>query len=340
MKAIAALAPLPSSDPACFQQIELPAPVPGPHDLLLRVEAVAVNPVDTKVRQSLPLGDGAPRVLGWDTAGTVEAMGKAVAAESFQPGDRVWCAGDIGRPGSNAELLAVDARICSHRPAGLGAAEAAALPLTAITAWEALFERLALDPAGGDTGRSLLILGGAGGVGSIAIQLARLAGLRVIATASRPQSAAWARRMGADQVVDHGAPLPPQLRALGLEHVDAIANLSDTDAHWQAMAELIRPQGSIVAIVSSRGPLDLNLLKEKSVRFAWEFLFTRPSFATADLGRQGEILATVASLIEAGRLRTTLSQKLGPITADNLRRAHGQLESGHTIGKLALEGWA
>jgi zinc-binding alcohol dehydrogenase family protein len=337
MRAIVACSGLPSADPHCLQEIELPDPTPGPHDLLVQVEAVAVNPVDTKVRRSLPVGPGAPRVLGWDAAGTVVGLGGAV--RGFALGDRVWGAGDIGRPGCNAELVALDARLCSHRPAGWSAAEAAALPLTALTAWESLFERLRLDPAGADAGRSVLLLGGAGGVGSIAIQLARRAGLRVIASASRAESRAWVRALGAEAVVDHSAPLPPQMRALGYATVDAIANFSDLDSHWEAMAELIRPQGLMVAIVSQRGPLDLNRLKEKSAGFVWEYMFTRPRCATDDLSRQGQILAAVAADIDSGALRTTLRENLGPITAANLRCAHQQLEGGHTIGKLVLSGW-
>lgn len=337
MRAIVATGPRSSADPACFEERELPEPQPGPHDLLVAVEAVAVNPVDTKVRLALPATGESARVLGWDMAGTVLALGEAV--QGFAVGDRVWGAGDIGRPGANAERLAVDARLCSRRPTSLGAAEAAALPLTALTAWEALFERLRLDTSGRDAGRSLLILGGAGGVGSIAIQLAHAAGLRVIASASRPESAAWVREMGAEAVVDHYQPLPPQLQALGLPLVDAIANFSDLDAYWEPMAELIRPQGLIVAIVSSRGPLDLNRLKDKSAGFLWEFMFTRPRHATDDLARQGEILAAVAERIDAGQLRTSLRHTLGPISAETLRQAHVQLESGRTIGKLALSGW-
>jgi NADPH2:quinone reductase len=319
--------------------VELPDPLPGPHDLLVRVEAVAVNPVDTKVRAGLPgPGSGAtPRLLGWDGAGVVEATGEAV--ERFAPGDRVWFAGDITRPGCNAERVLVEAPICSRRPANLEAAEAAALPLTALTAWEALFERLGLDPEGADAARSLLVLGGAGGVGSIAIQLARRAGLVVIATASRPESRAWCERMGASHVVDHSQPLAPQLAALGLPVVDAIANFSDTDAYWPVMAELIRPQGAIVAIVGNRAPLDLNLLKAKSASFHWEFMFTRPQFRTADRGRQGEILERLAQLVEAGALQGTASTRLAPISPENLARAHGLLESGRTLGKIVLAGW-
>jgi zinc-binding alcohol dehydrogenase family protein len=340
MKAIAAYGGLPCGDPAAYALVELPDPLPGPHDLLVRVEAVAVNPVDTKVRSGLPgPGSGAPpRLLGWDAAGVVEATGDAVVR--FAPGDRVWFAGDISRPGCNAERVLVEEPICSRRPAHLSAADAAALPLTGLTAWEALFERLGLDPEGADAGCSLLIIGGAGGVGSIAIQLARRAGLVVVATASRPESRAWCERMGASHVVDHSQPLPPQLAALGLPEVDCIANFSNTDAYWPAMAELIRPQGAIVAIVGNRAPLDLNLLKAKSVSFHWEFMFTRPQFRTADRGRQGEILERLAQLMEAGELCTTLTTHLNPISPANLALAHGRLEGGRSIGKIVLEGWA
>ena len=339
MKAIAAFGGLPCSAPGAFALVELPDPLPGPHDLLVRVEAWAVNPVDTKVRSGLPgPGSGAPpRLLGWDAAGVVEAIGDAVVR--FVPGDRVWFAGDISRPGCNAERVLVEEAICGHRPANLSAAEAAALPLTGLTAWEALFERLGLDPEGADAGRSLLILGGAGGVGSIAIQLARRAGLVVIATASRPESRAWCERMGASHVLDHSQPLAPQLTALGLPEVDTIANFSDTDAYWQAMAELIRPQGAIVAIVGNRSPLDLNLLKAKSVSFHWEFMFTRPQFRTADRGRQGGILERLAELVEAGAIRSTATTCLVPISPENLARAHALLEGGRTLGKIVLEGW-
>ena len=251
----------------------------------------------------------------------------------------MWFAGDISRPGCNAELVLVEEAICGRRPTSLNASEAAALPLTALTAWEALFERLGLDPEGADAGRSLLIIGGAGGVGSIAIQLARRAGLLVIATASRPESKAWCERMGASHVVDHSKPLAPQLAALGLAEVDAIANVSDTDAYWEEMAQLIRPQGAIVAIVGNQAPLDLNRLKAKSVSFHWEFMFTRPQYRTPDRGRQGEILERLAELVEAGEIRSTAQTHLAPISPATLARAHGLLEGGRTIGKIVLRGW-
>lgn len=316
---------------------ELPEPVPGPLDLLVRIEAVAVNPIDTKLRAAVGEGDP-PRQLGWDAAGVVAATGEGVGR--FRVGDGVMFAGDAGRAGCNAEAVLVDERLVGRRPARLSWAESASVPLTGMTAWEALFERLDLDPAGGTgRGRSLLILGGAGGVGSIAIQLARRAGAVVIASASRPESAAWVRELGAHHVVDHRRPLAPQLAAMGFETVDRIANLSDTDAYWEVMAELIAPLGSIVAIVGNRHPLDLNRLKAKSVTFAWEFMFSRSQFQTPDMGRQGEILDRLAELLEDGELRPTLGRTLSPINAANLEIAHAQLASGSTIGKIALVGW-
>jgi zinc-binding alcohol dehydrogenase family protein len=245
-------------------------------------------------------------------------------------------AGALNRPGTNAEFTLVDERITGRKPRTLSFSEAAALPLTSLAAWEALFERLALDPHGADAGRSLLLIGAAGGVGSIAIQLARQAGLTVIATASRPESRAWVRELGADAVIDHKAPLAPQLTELGMPQVDAIANLHDTAAYWDTMAEVIRPQGAITALVSCNRPVDLDRLKNKSVRFAWEFMFTRSLYGTPDLAEQGTILAAIATLADTGKLRSTLTSVLGPIDAANLRRAHAQLESGSTIGKLVV----
>lgn len=317
-------------------------PTPGPHDLVLQVEALAVNPVDTKVRAGIAPG-GAGRILGWDAAGVVVACGEAVSR--FRPGDAVIVAGDIRRPGCYAERLAVDARLVGRKPENLSWAEAAALPLTTLTAWEGLFEGLGFDPEGGgcsageSAGRSLLILGGAGGVGSIAIQLARRAGLRVIASASRPESRAWVQALGAEEVVDHRQPLAPQLQALGLEQVDAIANFSDTDAYWDVMGELVRHHGALLVIVGNRGPLAMERLKEKSLRLCWEFMFSRSAAGGDGQLAQGRILDRLAALVEAGEIRSTLSQTLGPINAANLNAAHGLLAEGRTIGKIALQGW-
>jgi zinc-binding alcohol dehydrogenase family protein len=334
MKAVAATRALPSSDPGCLIDLDLPTPVPGDHDLLVRVAAVSVNPIDTKVRQSLPGDGGEPRVLGWDAAGVVEAVGPAV--RRFRPGDAVMFAGALNRPGTNAELTLVDERIVGRKPRQLSFAEAAALPLTGLAAWEALFERLGFDPHGADGGRMVLLIGAAGGVGSIAIQLAKQAGLGVIATASRPESQAWVRQLGADAVIDHRRPLAPQLIELGVPQVDAIANLHDTVAYWETMAEVIRPQGAITALVSCGTPVDLDRLKNKSVRFTWEFMFTRSLYGTPDLAEQGTILAAIATLVDAGKLRSTLTSEIGPIDAAHLRRAHAQIETGSTIGKLVV----
>ena len=315
---------------------ELAEPQLGPHDLLLRVEALAVNPVDTKVRGSITPG-GAGKILGWDAAGVVERCGEAVSR--FRSGDAVMVAGDIRRPGCYAQRLAVDARLCGRKPEGLSWAEAAALPLTGLTAWEGIFEGLGFDPEGADAGRSLLILGGAGGVGSITIQLARRAGLRVIASASRPESQAWVRQLGACDVVDHHQPLAPQLAALGLEQVDAIANFADTDRYWDQMGELVRPHGSLLLIVGNRQPLAMDLPKQKSLRLCWEFMFSRSAAGGDTQLAQGAILDRLADLVEAGEIRSTLTQTLAPISAATLEQAHQQLASGRTLGKIALQGW-
>jgi NADPH2:quinone reductase len=337
MKAIAALGPSPTHpDGRLLETTVSFPPLPGPHDLRVRVEAVAVNPVDLKVRGTLP-AEGPPRVLGWDAAGVVEAVGDAVAR--FRVGDAVMFAGAINRPGCQAQSVLVDGRLAGRKPAGLSFAEAAALPLTGLTAWESLFDRLGLAANGGEGERTLLILGGAGGVGSMAIQLARRAGLRVIASASRPESQAWVKRLGAEAVVDHSQPIGPQLDGLGLDTVAAIANFHDTDLYWQLMAERIRPLGSIVALVSSRGPLDLNLLKSKSVRFCWEYMFTRATHQTPDMDEQGAILNRLADGVEAGTLVSTAQTLLEPISAATLEQAYGLLRDGHSLGKIVLSGW-
>ncbi len=337
MKAVALTRYLPISDPASLVDLDLPKPEATGHDLLVRIEAISVNPVDAKVRSPKATVEEKPRVLGWDAAGVVEAVGPDVTR--FEPGDEVFYAGDITRPGSNAQFQLVDERIVGHKPSSLSFAESAALPLTSITAWEALFERLHIDRGGDHRDESLLIIGGAGGVGSIAIQLAKMAGLTVITTASRPESRQWVLDLGADHVLDHREPLAPQLDSLGIKDVAFIANFSDTDAYWKTMAELIRPQGHIVSIVENKNPLDLNLLKSKSATFAWEFMFTRSMFKTPDLDAQADLLDNIATLIDGKKLRTTVGEIVSPINAENLRAAHAKLESARTIGKLILSGW-
>jgi len=314
------------TDLASLTDIELPRPAPTGQDLLVRVEAVSVNPVDTKQRKA---GSPTPRVLGWDAAGTVEAVGPQ--AKLFKPGDAVYYAGDVTRPGCDSEFHLVDERIVGRKPKKLDFAQAAAIPLTAITAWESFFERMKVVK-----GRSMLIIGGAGGVGSIGIQLAKIAGLRVIATASRPDTVAWCRELGADQVVNHRENLVAQVKT----PVDYIANFSgDLDAHWPAMAELVAPQGAVLAIVANSKQLAMDVVRSKSATVCWELMFTRPRFKTADMIEQHKLLNQVAEWLDSGKLRGTLKETLSPINAANLRKAHERLESGTMIGKLVLKGW-
>ena len=338
MKAVALTRYLPIDDPDSLVDVELDAPEPGPRDLRVRVEAVSVNPVDTKLRAPKPQVEAQPRVLGFDAAGVVEAVGAEVTG--FAPGDEVYYAGDVTRPGSNAQFQLVDERLVARKPASLDFAQAAALPLTAITAWELLFQRMGYAFEGGGAGRSLLVIAGAGGVGSIAIQLAKLADFTVIATASRGETIAWCRQMGADHVIDHRQPLAPQLQALGFDAIDAAVNLADTDRYWDALGELLAPQGHVGLIVEPSGALRIgDPYKAKCIGIHWEMMFARPRFRTADMGEQGRILARVADLVDAGRLRGTLHDTLSPINAANLREAHRRLESGRSIGKLAVAGW-
>lgn len=338
MKAIALTRYLPIDDPDSLLDIDLPQPVPGPRDLRVKVEAISVNPVDAKLRSPKPQVEPQPRVLGFDAAGTVEAIGAEVAG--FRPGDAVYYAGDVTRPGSNAEYQLVDERLVARKPASLDFAQAAALPLTAITAWELLFQRMPYAFENGGAGRTLLVIAGAGGVGSIAIQLAKLAGFHVVATASRPESIDWCRQMGADTVIDHRQSLAPQLHALGLEQVDAALNLASTDRYWQELGEILAPQSHVGLIVEPAGELRIgDPYKAKCIGIHWEFMFARARFRTADMGEQGRILARVAELIDAGKLRGTQTRTLSPINAANLREAHRQLESGSMIGKLTLTGW-
>jgi NADPH2:quinone reductase len=337
MKAVALTHYLPIADLQSLFDVDLPKPSASGHDLLVRVEAVSVNPVDTKVRAPKPQVEAQPKVLGYDAAGVVEAVGDAVTL--FKPGDAVFYAGDITRQGSNAQFQLVDERIVGPKPKSLDFAQAAALPLTTLTAYELLFDRFRFDPDGADAGRSILVFAGAGGLGSIAIQLAKLAGLTVIATASRSQTIAWCKRMGADHVIDHSQPLRPQLEAAGFNHVDAIGCFAGAEAYWAQLADVIAPQGRIGLVVGLRGPLDLEPLKSKSVSIHWEFMFTRSMFGTTDISRQHEILQRVASLVDSGQLQTTVTETLRPINAANLREAHRRIESGATIGKIVLAGW-
>ncbi len=335
MKAIAYRESLPIEHANALLDLELPEPSATGRDLLVRVQAVSVNPVDTKIRRNSAPAANQAKVLGWDAAGVVEAVGDQVTL--FKPGDRVFYAGDITRPGSNAELHLVDERIVGFMPATLDFASAAALPLTSITAWELLFERLGVTP---DTEGALLIVGAAGGVGSILTQLARqLTRLTVIGTASRPNTQAWVRGLGAHHVIDHSLPLSEELKRIGVPAVTHVASLTQTEAHYEQLIAALAPQGKLGLIDDPTGPLDMRPLKLKSLSLHWELMFTRSMFETADMAQQGVLLNRVAQLIDAGQLRTTLGENFGAINASNLKRAHALIESGKAQGKLVLEGF-
>ncbi len=325
---------LPIDDPQALQDIELELPHPGPRDLRVAVRAVAVNPVDTKVRRTA--ATEGPRVLGFDAVGVVDAVGSEVTL--FQPGDEVYYAGAIDRPGSNAEYQLVDERIVGRKPATLDDAQAAALPLTAITAWELLFDRLRIAEGGGE-GQVLLVIGAAGGVGSILVQLARqLTRLTVVGTASRPETQDWVHALGAHHVIDHSLPLAEGLAGLGIRQVQHVASLTHTDQHYAQIIEVLAPQGQL-GLIDDPGQLDVMALKRKCASLHWEFMFARPLFQTPDMQQQHVLLNRVAGLVDAGVLRTTLGERYGRIDATNLRRAHALLESHRAKGKIVLEGF-
>lgn len=325
---------LPIEDPAALVDVDLPAPQPGPRDLLVEVRAVAVNPVDTKVRKRAAVSE--PAVLGWDASGVVREAGAEVSL--FRPGDEVFYAGSITRPGCFSELHVVDERIVGHKPRSLDHARAAALPLTTITAWELLFDRLGVPEGGGD-GEHLLVIGGAGGVGSMLIQLARrLTRLNVIATASRPETRAWVESLGAHHVVDHTLPLPEELARIGIPEVGYVASLTQTDTHYPGIVAAMRAQGRM-AVIDDPSVLDVMPMKRKALSLHWEFMFARPMFDTPDLIRQHELLERVAGLVDEGVVQTTFGEHYGTIDAANLRRAFALIESGRARGKLVLEGF-
>ncbi|MBD8556958.1 zinc-binding alcohol dehydrogenase family protein [Rhizobium sp. CFBP 8762] len=335
MRAVGYQNPLSIDDPDALVDIDLPKPAPQGRDLLIEVKAVSVNPVDTKVRKNARPDEGQWKVLGWDAAGIVVETGPD--AELFSVGDAVFYAGALGRPGTNAEFHLVDERIVGEKPKSLDWAQSAALPLTAITAWEALFDRLDVNKPVPGGARSILIVGGAGGVGSIAIQLARqLTDLTVIATASRPETQDWARDLGAHHVIDHSAGLSNGMAALGIGAPSYVFSTTHTDEHLPDIAELIAPQGRF-ALIDDPGTLAVNAFKQKSVSTHWEFMFTRSMFETDDMEEQGALLNDVARLIDDGTLRTTFGQHFGVINADNLKRAHELLESHAAMGKIVLE---
>jgi NADPH:quinone reductase len=329
MRAVGLYKYLPIQDPESLVDLEVPKPEPRGRDLLVRVRAVSVNPVDTKVRAPKDKVEAEPKILGWDAAGIVEAAGEG--ASLFSAGDEVYYAGSIARQGCDSEYHLVDERIVGRKPRNLTFEAAAAMPLTTLTAWEALFDRMAVE----GRNKTLLVIAGAGGVGSIAIQIAkRVAGMRVIATASRPETEAWCRELGADEVIDHRVSLKDQMAG----EADYILCAASTEEHLQNMADVVRPQGKICLIVGAKGgqPVPINLFQSKSVAICWEYMFTRAMYETPDMEAQHEILDRTAGLFEDGSLRHTLREVCGPLNAENLREAHARLESGRTIGKLVL----
>ncbi|MGO4403300.1 zinc-binding alcohol dehydrogenase family protein [Bosea sp. RAF48] len=337
MRAVGYRQSLPIAAETSLIDIDLPEPVATGRDLLVEVKAISVNPVDTKIRVRSQPAEGQTSVLGWDAAGIVKAVGPEVTG--FKPGDAVFYAGAIDRPGSNAEFHLVDERIVGPKPRSLGFAEAAALPLTAITAWEMLFDRLDIRKPVPGAAHALLIIGGAGGVGSIAIQLARqLSDVTVIATASRPETRAWAQELGAHHVIDHTKPLPAQVAALGIGAPAFVFSTTHSDTHLEGIVELMAPQGRF-GLIDDPKTLDANPLKRKSLSLHWELMFTRSLFKTADMGEQGKLLAEVSRLVDAGQIRTTLAEHFGTINASNLKRAHALIESNRAKGKIVLEGF-
>lgn len=336
MKAIGFKTSLPINESESFIAFETPVPQPEGRDILVKINAISVNPVDYKIRQNSAKDTvlDTPKVIGWDAVGTVEAIGEGVTF--FKPGDEVYYAGDLTRSGSNAEYQLIDERIVGLKPKTLSNAEAAAMPLTALTAWESLYDRIRISEQK-DKGKSILIIGGAGGVGSIAIQLAKkISGLKVITTASRPETKEWCKAMGADVVVDHKN-LVEEVHAAGFKEVDFILDFVDLNSYWDALVELIKPQGHIVSITGSATPIALNKLKNKSVTFSWELMYTRSMYQTNDMEQQHHILNELARLFDNGTLKTTLNQTLKGFTVENLKEAHQLLESGKTIGKVVID---
>lgn len=320
-----------------LEDIILDKPSPKGHDLLVNVQAVSVNPVDTKLRLNRQPDNGGWGILGFDAAGVVEAVGDQVT--DFKPGDQVFYAGSLNRPGSNSEYQLVDARIVGHQPTSLNPAEAAALPLTAITAWEMLFDRLDVNKPTAQGSELILVIGGAGGVGSITIQLLRaLTNMTVIATASRPETQSWVKELGAHHVIDHRQALASQIKALGLGAPGFVFSTTNTDQHYADIVALIAPQGRL-GLIDDPGELSIMPLKQKSLSLHWEFMFARPVFETPDMAKQGALLNQLATLVDQGKVRTTLSEVLGNINANNLIKAHRMIESGKAKGKLVLAGF-
>ncbi|MFN0118302.1 MAG: zinc-binding alcohol dehydrogenase family protein [Elusimicrobiota bacterium] len=335
MKVIGYKKSLPISETESLLDFQLPVPTPLESDLLVEIKAVSVNPVDTKVRQRYIPKIDEMKVLGWDAAGVVKSTGPDCTL--FKPGDEVWYAGALGRSGTNAQLHLVDERIVGKKPKSLSFAQAAALPLTSITAWEILFDRFQLQLEKQQVDKSILIIGAGGGVGSILIQLARqLTGLHIIATASRPETKKWVEELGAHQVVDYRGFLAQNIKNLNAPPVHYVASLTETHSHFNAISELIAPQGKL-CLIDDPEQLEINKLKQKSISLHWEFMFTKSLFNTSDLISQHHLLNQISDLVDQGKIKTTLKQNLGKINAENLKRAHAILESGQSTGKIVLE---
>ena len=342
MKAVGYKASLPIENPESLIDIELDQPIAAGRDLLVKIKAIAVNPVDFKIRQRISPEGGESKVIGWDAVGEVVAAGEDVTA--FKPGDTVYYAGDLNRQGTNAEFQLVDERLVGSKPKSLTDAEAAALPLTTITAWEMLFEHLDLQqqsPESKDKSNEvLLVIGAAGGVGSILVQLAKsITGATVIGTASRESSADWVKKLGADHVIDHSKPLASQIEELGIGQVTHVASLTHTDSYFDTYIEVLAPFGKIAMIDDPANPLDVMKMKPKSISLHIEFMFARSMFNAVDMDEQSKLLNRVSDLVDRGYVKTTVGKQLGIINAENLRKAHEILESGTSIGKIVLEGF-
>lgn len=338
MKAIGARQYLPVSDSESLVDFETESPTPGATDLVVAIRAVSVNPVDTKVRKLLADGPhDPPRIMGFDAAGVVREIGSDV--KGFSKGDEVYYSGDVTRSGSNAEFHAVDHRLVAKKPDSWTFEESAALPLVVLTAWELLFERMGIDPNGADAGKALLVINGAGGVGSAVIPLALAAGLKIVVTASRPETRAWCQSLGATHILNHREPLRPQAEALGFPQFPYIANLHDTEAYWETTSDLLAPLGTLGLIVETSKPMDIgNPFRLKSPRIVWEYMPARSRFKTPDMHVQGEILTEIARRCEAGSFPKLQTRVFDSISAENFREAHAAMENGTAHGKWVLGG--
>lgn len=337
MKAIGYQHILPIEDEKALQDIELEVPKAQGQDILVQVKAVSVNPVDTKIRRRVAPENGQWKVLGWDAAGIIKEVGSKVSL--FKPGEKVWYAGDLTRSGSNAEYQLVDERIVGTMPESLSFAEAAAMPLTTITAWEMLFDRLQIPVDTAQKPKTILVIGAAGGVGSIMVQLLRrLTGVTIIGTASREKSVKWLNVLGAHHIINHREPLSEGLKAIGIGEVDYVISLNNTEDHYKEIVKCLAPQGHF-GLIDDAKQLDVMPLKLKCITLHWEMMFTRSMFQTSDMVEQHKLLNEVSRLIDKGQIKTTIAHQLGTINAKNLIKAHAMLESQQAHGKIVLEGF-